>query len=117
MSYLNIFIAVLLTIAFSLNVNATVNTTTLSIATPATVEKVEGGPRTIIQNMTDVVVIQPTGTNLYITIVNSEGTSVIEVETHNENTVISTEELEGGVYTIGTIDDNGDYQEFFITIK
>jgi hypothetical protein len=117
MSYLNLFIATLLTITFSFNTNATAHTKALSVVTPAAVEKVEGGPRTIIQNMTDVTVFQPTDTNLYIRVVNSEGTSVIEVETHNENTVISTEELEGGAYTIETIDDNGDYQEFNIIVE
>jgi hypothetical protein len=114
MNILIFSITLLATLTFSFNATAITATTT----TIAAVEKVEGGPRTIIQNMTDVVVVrQPTATNLYTTIVNSEGNSVLEMETQDEDTVISVEGLEGGIYTVETIDDNGDYQEFNIIVE
>ena len=103
MSYLNLFIAALLTITFSL-------TTTLGLAA-------DGGPRTVIQAMTDVIVEQPTASHLETTIVDSQGTRVIEVETESASTVISLEGLEQGTYTVETVDDNGDYQTFSITVE
>ena len=115
MNYLNLFIAALITIAFSLNSNATTSTNTLSVIPPA-VEKVQGGPRTVIQAMTDVVVGQQTATYLQITIVDSEDNSVIERETEAVSTVISVKGLGQGTYTVETVDESGDYQEFSIVI-
>ena len=116
MSYLNLFIATLLTITFSLHAHATTSINTLSVTSTA-VKKVEGGPRTVIQAMTDVTVYQPTSGNLYIKIVNSEGSPVIETETGEVSIVISLEGLDSGVYTLETIDDNEDYQEFTIIVE
>ena len=118
MNVSKIFITLLVTLVFSFSVTATATmATAVNAVTPAAVKKVEGGPRTVIQAMTDVVVYQPTSTNLYTTIVNSEGNSVIETETREANTVISLEGLPSGNYTLETIDDNGDYQEFSITVE
>ena len=103
MNYLNFFIAALLTITFSL-------TTTVSIAA-------DGGPRTVIQAMTDVIVEQPTASHLETTIINSQGATVIEAETETASRVISLEGLESGTYTVETVDDNGDYQVFSITVE
>lgn len=102
MSYLNLFIAALLTITFSLN--AAAGTT-------------DGGPRTVIQAMTDIVVEQSTTGHLETTIVNSQGTVVIETETDSRSTVISLDGLQQGIYTVETVDDNGDYQEFSIIVE
>ena len=103
MSFLNLFIATVLTFTFSLNINA---------ATTA-----DGGPRTVIQAMTTVIVEQSTPTNLQTTIINDEGNAVIEVETEATSTLISVEDLPRGNYTVETVDDNGDYQDFSITIE
>jgi hypothetical protein len=96
-------IATLLTLTFSLNINA---------ATTA-----DGGPRTVIQAMTTVIVEQSTPTNLQTTIINDEGNAVIEVETEATSTLISVEDLPKGNYTVETVDDNGDYQAFSITVE
>ena len=103
MSFLNIFIATLLTLTFSLNINA---------ATTA-----DGGPRTVIQAMTTVIVEQSTPTNLQTRILNEDGNAVIEVETEATRTLISVEDLPKGNYTVETVDDNGDYQAFSITVE
>jgi hypothetical protein len=115
MSFLNIFIATLLTLTFSLNINAA---TSLNIqsTSPTAIQKVEGGPRTVIQAMTDITVQQPTATNLYITIVDTDDNTVLETETQKVSTLISVAGLEKGNYIVETIDDNGDYQEFAITV-
>jgi hypothetical protein len=117
MSYLNLFIAALIAIVFSLNANAatSINTNTLSVIPPV-VKQVLGGPRTVIQAMADVIVGQPAATLLQITIVDSEDNSVIEMETEAVSTVISVKELGQGTYTVETIDESGDYQEFSIVI-
>jgi hypothetical protein len=41
---------------------------------------------------------------------------VIEKETEAVSTVISVQGLGQGTYTVETVDDNGDYQEFNIVI-
>ena len=104
MNYLSFFIATLLTITFSLNATATS-------------AHVEGGPRTVIQAMTDVIVEQPTAAHLETTIVNSQGTAVIETETEAATTVISLDGLDAGTYRVETVDENGDYQEFSIIVE
>lgn len=109
-------IAIFVCTTFSLNASSTTTiepVVNLLVVTP----KVDGGPRTVIQAMTDITVTQPTSTNLYITIKNSSGDAVIEAETQSEQTVISIEELESGSYTVETVDDYNDYQEFSITIN
>jgi hypothetical protein len=117
MSFLNLFIAVLVTLTFSLNINATASIGTLQNTTTV-IEKVEGGPRTIIQNMTEVVIEQPTNTTLYITIVNSADNSIIEMEATSEKEVMfSTEEWDVGTYKIETTDNQAEYQEFYITVE
>ena len=104
MSYLNLFIAVLIAFTFSLTANAGT-------------ASVEGGPRTVIQAMTEVIIEQPTATNLHTKIVNASGNAVIELDTEEASTVISVAGLAEGTYTVETIDDNGDYQEFNITVE
>ncbi|CAA6804938.1 MAG: Unknown protein [uncultured Aureispira sp.] len=104
MSYLNLFIVVLIALAFS-------------STTSAGTTNVEGGPRTVIQAMTTVIIEQPTSTNLHTKIVNASGNAVIELETEEASTVISVAGLAEGTYTVETIDDNGDYQEFNITVE
>ena len=108
------FIALLTTLTFSFNATATIITTT-NISTA--VQSLDGGPRTVIQAMTDISVNQETGTKLYTTILNSEGTAVIESETEEVSTVISVEGLESGTYTVETVDEAGDYQAFSITVE
>jgi hypothetical protein len=115
MRFFNSFIAVLVTITFSLNANAATSINTQSNSTTA-IEKVEGGPRTIIQNMTDIIVEQPTATNLYITIVNSGGAPVIEAVTQDKKTLISIAGLAAGTYTVETVDDYNNLEVFVIVI-
>ena len=114
MSYLNLFIAALITLTFSFNATAT---TSINLVTTEAVKKVEGGPRVVIQAMTTIMVEQPTATHLETTIVDSDGNSVIELDTEEISTVISLEGLNKGTYTVETIDDNGDYQEFSIVVE
>ena len=103
MSFLNLFITALLTLTFSLNINAAATA--------------DGGPRTVIQAMTTVIVEQSTPTNLQTRIINDEGTAVLEVETEETSTLISVEDLPKGAYTVETVDENGDYQNFSITVE
>ena len=102
MNILTIIIAAIITIAFSFN---------------ATAATLDGGPRTVIQAMTDISVNQETGTKLYTTILNSDGAAVIEAESEEVSTVISVEGLESGTYTVETVDEDGDYQAFSITVE
>ena len=102
MNILTTIIAAIITITFSFN------------ATGATAD---GGPRTVIQAMTDISVNQETGTKLYTTILNSDGAAVIEAESEEVSTVISVEGLESGTYTVETVDEDGDYQAFSITVE
>lgn len=108
------FITILIFITFTLGVVAEASKTTTTFLVE--MAKVEGGPRTVIQAMTDIVVHQPTATNLYITIVDSNGNVVIKTATQEKKTVISAAGLSKGTYIVETVDDHGDYQEFPITI-
>ncbi|WMX13466.1 MULTISPECIES: hypothetical protein [unclassified Aureispira] len=116
MNLFKIYIALLFTISFSFNANSTTN-----VFPDYTMAKVEGGPRTVIQAMTgaeeNVTVLQPTATNLYVTIKDSNGDTAIEAETQEENTMISIQSLEPGDYVVETVDDYGDYQEFSIAVE
>ena len=103
MNYFKFFIAVLIALTFSLTANGGMD--------------VDGGPRTVIQAKIAIIVEQPTPTNLNIEIVDSAGNTVIELETEELSTVISTEELDEGNYTVKTIDDDADYQVFDILIE
>ena len=103
MNVLKVFISLLIILTFSL--------------TSAFAMSVEGGPRTVIQAMTEVIIEQPTSTNLHTKIVNASGNAVIELDTDEASTVISVANLTEGTYTVETIDDNGDYQEFNITVE
>ncbi|WMX13467.1 T9SS type A sorting domain-containing protein [Aureispira sp. CCB-E] len=110
------FIAVLTSITFSFNAAATLPTI---IDNDITVEakKVEGGPRTVIQAMTEVVVLQPTANNLYITILNSDGQLMAKATTSAQEVTFSTEEWNAGTYKIETTDDSQEYQEFYINVE
>jgi len=103
MNHLNPFIAVLLALIFSLPANAGTDT--------------DGGPRTVIQAKTEIVVEQPTPTNLNTKIVDSVGNAVIELDTEEACTVISVAGLRAGIYTVETIDDHGNYQGFEIRVQ
>jgi len=116
MRFLNFFIAGLLTITFSLNINAATSIDILSINNIET-KRVDGGPRTVIQAMTDVTILQTTMTNLHITIEDSEGELVVDETTCTQDAVFCTENWAEGTYKIVTIDDNEEYQEFFITVE
>jgi hypothetical protein len=115
MNALKIFITLLTILTFSLNATAI----TVIVTNDASVEvkEVLGGPRTVIQAMADVIIEQPTATYLETTIVDSQGNSVLETETETVSTVISLEGLVQGTYTVETVDDNGDYQEFNIIVE
>ena len=109
------FIALLITLTFSFNATATIITTTTNVS--IAVHSLDGGPRTVIQAMTDISVNQESGTKLYTTILNSDGAAVIEAESEEVSTVISVEGLESGTYTVETVDEDGDYQAFSITVE
>ncbi|BDS09767.1 hypothetical protein [Aureispira anguillae] len=80
-------------------------------------EKVTGGPRDVVQTMTDVTVSQQQTDNLYITIIKVGGGIQCKVTTDRLHTIISTEEWDAGDYRIETIDDFNVYQEFYITVN
>jgi hypothetical protein len=119
MNFPKFFISTVIIVLFSLN---TKEIASLSFPCHNTIfknvvdEKIQGGPRTVIQGMTTVTVGQSTPTNLYITIVDSEGTIVIEQVTQALQTTISTVGLKGGTYIVKTVDDDDDVQVFTITI-
>jgi len=116
MNFSKIFIATI-TIFF-----ASLSLTTANVSTTGLTELkigevvIEGGPRDVVQTKVDVTIIQPTASNLNITIVDANGVTVIVETTRTEETTISTIDLEDGDYIIETIDDDGDYQEFAIKI-
>ena len=115
MNVSKIFIILLVTLTFSFNATAATNLATNNVSVES--EQVEGGPRVVIQAMTTITVEQSTATYLEITIVDSEGNSVIVSETEEVSIVISLEELDKGAYTVETVDGNGDYQEFSIVVE
>lgn len=118
MNLSNIIITAVITVLFTLNNKEITNLSLLDYNTSSLVAKgnIQGGPRTVIQAMTEVVVYQPTATNLYITIVDSEGTVVIDQTTQSLETRISTVGLKKDTYTIKTVDDYGNVQIFTISI-
>lgn len=80
-------------------------------------EKVTGGPRDVVQTMTDVTVSQQQIDNLYITVIKVGGGIQCKATTDSLHTIISTEEWDPGDYRIETIDDFNVYQEFYITVN
>lgn len=111
-------IAVLMTLLCSIStVNASVLSNDPLLGAVATkIEYSKGGPRDVVQTMTDVIVFQPTEDNLYINIINNEGEIVLQQETQGIKTVLSIMGLENGAYTVETIDDSEDIQEFTIEV-
>lgn len=79
--------------------------------------KVEGGPRDVVQLMTDVTIFQPETTNLQLNVVNSKGEVLLQMNSNKLKTVISTKGWDAGEYVIETIDDEDIYQEFVITVE
>mgnify|MGYP000090938074 CR=1 FL=1 len=111
-------IAVLIAILCSIsNVNAT-HLLSSNIPTPiiTELEAEKGGPRDVVQTMIDVIVLQPETNYLKINIVNSEGEVVIEQETEDVRTILSTTGLEAGTYRVETEDEGADFQEFVIEV-
>jgi hypothetical protein len=117
MNLSNFFIVTAITVLFSLNTQEVASLSFLNNNIKASLtEKTHGGPRTVIQAMTEVVVNQPTATNLYITIVDAEGTIVIDEVSQSVETRISIVGLKKGTYIVKTIDDYEDVQVFTIFI-
>lgn len=83
----------------------------------ASTEDHDGGPRDVVQTRTEVDIIQPTPTNLYITILDEDGAAEINEVSSSLETIIPTTDLEEGNYTIETVDDYGVFQEFSIEIE
>lgn len=79
-------------------------------------KKIDGGPRDVVQNMADVVVLQPEADVLHVTIVKEGGDVLYTTSSNDLETTISTENWESGEYTIETVDDSNNYQEFLVTI-
>lgn len=75
-----------------------------------------GGTRSLIQLHSTIEITQNTPEHLSITIVDEDGVVVLTTTTDDASAVISTAELESGDYIVQTIDDDGDYQEYEITI-
>lgn len=91
------------------------NTSNINAATAT--EEQEGGPRDVVQTRTEVDIIQPTATNLYITILDEDGAIEISEVSASLETFISTTDLDEGDYRIETVDDYGVFQEFSIQIE
>lgn len=102
---------------FEANANGLIIKTELNSTVQSTIEKVDGGPRTVIQFMTSVTIIQPVGTDLYLTVVKPNGEILLEHTSKELQTEISTKGWAAGEYTIETTDDQNVYQEFVIQIK
>lgn len=115
MNISNFFIALLTILTFSFNATASTITTANNVSVVA--EKVEGGPRKVIQAFGEVVVFQPTVTTLFITIISSKGELVSKETTSAQEVIFSTEEWDAGTYKIETTDDQEGYQEFYITVE
>ncbi len=118
MNLSNFFVATSAAVMLLLNITGIVDVRHASIKVPNTVviPKVDGGPRTVIQAMTEIVVNQPTATNLSIKVIDSTGVVVIEETTQSLQTRISTTGLKPGTYTVETIDDYDDLQVFTVVI-
>lgn len=80
-------------------------------------EKIEGGPRDVVQNMASVTILQPQTDMLYITVVKANGDFQCKATSDDLSIVISTEGWDAGDYVIETMDDSNVYQEFYITIN
>jgi len=116
MNFSKIFIATI-TIFFASLSLTTANTSTTGLTELKIGEEVtEGGPRDVVQTMIDVIVLQPETNYLKINIVNSEGEVVIEQETEEIRTTLSTTGLEAGTYRVETEDEGADFQEFVIEV-
>jgi hypothetical protein len=115
MNISNFFIVLLTILTFSFNATASTITTACDVSLET--KKVEGGPRTIIQNMTEVIIFQPTVTTLYITIISAKGELVSKMVASAQEIAFSTEEWDAGTYKIETTDDQQEYQEFYITVE
>lgn len=117
MNFSNFITITAITLLFSLNTEEIAKFSSFdNNALILRIGNTQGGPRTVIQAMTEVLVNQPTTTNLYITIIDSEGTVVIDEATQSLETSISIVGLKKGVYTVKTVDDYEDVQEFTISI-
>ena len=73
MNLSNFIIVTAITVLFSLNNIEIANLSFLNHNIPSALVKgkTQGGPRTVIQAMTEIVVNEPSTTNVYITIVDS----------------------------------------------
>lgn len=85
-------------------------------ATNITPPSRDGGPRNIIQGLTEIVVDQPVAEHLDITILDEDGRVVVASSTRNVRTTISIVGWGKGDYTVQTINDDADYQEQVIVI-
>ncbi|BDS09766.1 hypothetical protein [Aureispira anguillae] len=76
----------------------------------------KGGPRDVVQTMTDVTVLQTETNHLHVTVIKTGGEVMYELTSENLETTISTNGWESGDYIVETVDDLDIYQEFSITV-
>lgn len=76
----------------------------------------KGGPRDVVQTMTDVTVLQAETNHLHVTVVKTGGEVMYELTSENLETTICTNGWESGDYIVETVDDLDIYQEFSITV-
>lgn len=77
----------------------------------------DGGPRDIIHARTDVTVVQATQDDLLIIIRDDNNQIVYETTSDALQTVISTETLQSGDYTVETVDDAGVTENFPLIVE